>query len=377
MPTVVQFGAGNVGRGFMGQVFTEAGFEVVFVDVVPETVALLNDRREYPLRLVGPDRFETLAVRPVRAVDANNLEVVARELACCDLACTAVGVPVLPHVAPALAEGIHVRKRALNVILCENQLRCSDLLRGLLRSSLAEAEVARLGLVESVVSRMVPVAGLEERAEDPLLVVAEDYSRLPVDRGAFLGEIPPVPALEPVDDFAACFERKLYVHNLGHAAAAYLGAVRGCRYVHVALGIPEVRAVVVAAMEEAAEALARKHGFDRAEMCAHRENLLRRFENAALGDTVLRVGRDPARKLRAEDRLTGAALTCLDWGVEPAAIVRAIVAAFRFDSPDDPSAQAVRRAVENEGAGEAILRFTGQSPQGELGRMILEAWEGA
>ncbi|MGV3724844.1 MAG: mannitol-1-phosphate 5-dehydrogenase, partial [Actinomycetota bacterium] len=63
MDTIVQFGAGNIGRGFMGQLFTEAGFEVVFVDVVPEVVSALNQRREYPLRLAGPDRFETLTIK--------------------------------------------------------------------------------------------------------------------------------------------------------------------------------------------------------------------------------------------------------------------------------------------------------------------------
>src|SRR5690349_4578030 len=104
--TVVQFGAGNIGRGFMGHLFTEAGYEVVFVDVVPEVVWALNGRRAYPLRLAGPDRFETLTIRPVRAVDGRDLEAVAREIAACDFVCTAVGVPALPHLAPGLAAGI-------------------------------------------------------------------------------------------------------------------------------------------------------------------------------------------------------------------------------------------------------------------------------
>src|SRR5579872_6370209 len=204
--TVVQFGAGNIGRGFMGHVFTDAGYEVVFVDVVPDLVSGINQRRAYPLRLAGPDRFETLTIAPVRAVNGRDVPAVAREIAACELACTAVGVAALPHVAPALAAGIRERGRSLDVVLCENQLRCSDLLRGYLEYHVGAPELRRVGLVESVVARMVPVVPEEDLRRDPLLVIAEDYPYLPVDRTAFVGPVPPVPALQPVASFGAYVE---------------------------------------------------------------------------------------------------------------------------------------------------------------------------
>lgn len=374
LDTVVQFGAGNIGRGFMGHVYTEAGFEVVFVDVAAEVVAGLDERREYPLRLAGPDRFETLTIRPVRAVDGRDVEAVASELSRCAFACTAVGVQALPHLAPALAAGVRARPGTLDVILCENQLHCSDLLRGYLSRLLEPEELARLGLVESVVSRMVPVLSAEDRAHDPLLAVAEDYAVLPVDRTAFLGPIPPVSALRPVENFSAYVERKLFVHNLGHAVAAYLGYLRGYTYIWEAMRDEEVRERVIGAMQEAGEALARKHGFTREELRHHREDLVRRFENAALGDTVLRVGKDPVRKLRPDDRLVGAALTCLDWDVEPRSIVQGIAAALRFDPPDDPAAGAIQEVLRRDGLGQALLQFTGQRPDSEVGRRVIEQW---
>jgi mannitol-1-phosphate 5-dehydrogenase len=369
--TVVQFGAGNIGRGFMGHIYTEAGYEVVFVDVAQELVRLLNERGAYPLRLAGPDRFETLTIRPVRAVDGRDVPAVAGELARCEFACTAVGVPALPHLVPGLAAGIRERGRPLNVVLCENQLHGSELLRGLLQPHLSEEELQRVGLVESVVSRMVPVVAEEERERDPLIAVAEDYPRLPVDRAGFLGEPPPVPALDPVENFPAYFERKLYVHNAGHAVAAYLGYGHGCRTIHEAMAVPEVRETATGAMAEASEALARKHGFDREAMRRHREDLVRRFENPGLNDTVLRVGRDPVRKLRPDDRLVGAALTCLDWDVEPENLVKGIAAALRFDPPDDPAAQTVQAAVREQGLGQALLQLTGQRLDSEVGRRVL------
>lgn len=374
--TVVQFGAGGIGRGFMGQIYTEAGYEVVFVDVSVEMIRALNERRSYPLRLAGPDRFETLTISPVRALDGRDEEAVAAEVANCAFACTAVGVAALPYVAPALAAGIARRGRPLEVLLCENQLHCSDLLRGYLAQRLTPVQLRQVGLVESVVSRMVPLVSPEERAADPLLAVAEDYATLPVDRTGFLGEPPEVAALRPVSRFPAYVERKLYVHNMGHALTAYLGYLRGSRYIHEALALPEIRAAATGAMAEAGEALHRKHGFDRDELRDHREDLLRRFENAALADTVLRVGRDPARKLRPSDRLVGAALVCLDYGIEPVEIATGIAAALRFAPSEDPSAGDVQSSLTKDGLGETLLRFTGQRPDSELGRLVIGAWEG-
>jgi len=375
LPTVVQFGAGNIGRGFTGQLFTEAGYEVVFVDVAAAVVAALNERRSYPLRLAGPDRFETLTIRPVRAIDGRDVPAVARELARCAFACTAVGVPALPHVAPALAAGIRERAAPLNVILCENQLHCSDLLRGYLQRSVPEVLLRDVGLVESVVSRMAPVVPQAEREEDPLLAVAEDYATLPVDRKGFVSAPPPLATLLPVDDFAAYVERKLFVHNMGHAVAAYLGYQEGCEYVHQAMATAAVAAAVERAMAEAGQALQRGRGFGAEETRRHRDDLLRRFANPALNDTVARVGRDPVRKLRPEDRLVGAGLLCLDWDVEPTQIARGVAAALRFDPEDDPGAQAVQASIREKGLGQAFLELTGQRLDGELGRRVLAAWD--
>ena len=373
-PTVVQFGAGNIGRGFMGPIYTDAGYEVVFVDVAPAVVEGLNERRSYPLRLAGPDRFGDVTIEPVRAVDGRDRDAVAAELARCEFACTAVGVPALPHVTPALAAGLRARERPLNVILCENQLQCSDLLRGYLEPLADPEQLARLGLVESVVSRMVPIVPDELRAQDPLIVIAEDYPVLPVDATGFLGDAPAVPALKLVERFPAYVERKLFVHNGGHAASAYHGFLGGYEFIFQALANPEVRASVSGAMDEACEALARKHGFDRGELRAHRDDLIRRFENPALRDTVFRVGRDPLRKLRVDDRLVGAGLTCLDWDVEPEQISRAIAAALRFRPEGDPAAHQLAETVDTEGVAAALERYTGLRPDSELGRRVLSSY---
>ncbi len=111
MPTLVQFGAGNIGRGFMAERFSVAGWSVVFVDVAAEVVAALNARGSYRVIEVEGVTERVVTVVPVQAIDGRDVAAVAAVLATADLAATAVGLHVLRHLGPALAAGLARRVR--------------------------------------------------------------------------------------------------------------------------------------------------------------------------------------------------------------------------------------------------------------------------
>ncbi|MBM3459952.1 MAG: mannitol-1-phosphate 5-dehydrogenase, partial [Armatimonadetes bacterium] len=302
--TVVQFGAGGIGRGFAAPLFCEAGRETLFVDVDADLVAALNERRAYPLALLGPHRREERTVGPVRALHAGDAPAVVRELARCEFAATAVGVGILPRLAATLAAGVRTRRAAgagpLDVILCENQLHCAEGLWEALRPELTAAEAGSLGLVESAVGRTVPLVSPEQRARDPLWIAADDYPHLIAARAGFRGLVPAVPGLRVVEDLQPYADRKLLGHNMAHAVAAYLGAAAGYETVQAALADHEIAECVGRALDAVAPALARRHGFAPEEMRAWRADLDLRLRNPQLPDAIARVGRDPLRKLGPE-----------------------------------------------------------------------------
>jgi mannitol-1-phosphate 5-dehydrogenase len=378
----VQFGAGNIGRGFLGQLFSESGFETVFVDVAEDLVGLLNARGEYPLRIIG-ERSKMVTVRNVRAVRAADREAVARELAGADIAATAVGVNVMDSIAASLAAGFALRFREpecrpLDVIVCENLLGAGPFMRAKVKEHLDPALHAVLdakaGFVEASIGRMVPVMTDRVRAEDPLLIEVEAYCDLPVDAEAFRGPVPDIVHLQPLPRFSAYVERKLFVHNCGHAAAAYLGYRRGCEYIWQAMADPEVAAVVRGAMRETCEALARKHGLDRKGLTEHADDLARRFANRALGDQVSRVARDPVRKLGPNDRLVGALRLCVAQGVAPRCVLQAIAAALAYDAPDDPAAARVQGLLRHEGIESVLTEICGLPGDSTEAALIREAY---
>ena len=382
MKKAIMYGAGNIGRGFIGKVFSDSGYEVCFLDIMQDVIDEMNRRGEYTVRIVSNEGETDTTVRPVRAVNSTTEQAV-QEIADCDIMATAVGVNILPRVAPAIARGVIARMeqsgRPLNIILCENQLEVDVLMRGWLYACFNDEQKKwadeNLGLVEPSIGRMVPPLTPEMRAKDKLLICVEPYCELPVDRDAFKGEIPDLVGLVPYSPFEFYIKRKLFLHNGGHALCAYLGNLKGYEYIWQAIADPEIREAARASMLASAHALIARFGEGvRENVESNVDDLLRRFQNRALKDTVARVGADPVRKLRRNDRVVGAALFCLEQGVDPSPIITGIVAALKFDRADDPTAPEIQKALREQGVEYVMQRYMSLQPDEPLYGMILKAW---
>lgn len=383
MKKAIMYGAGNIGRGFIGKVFSDSCYEVCFLDIMQDVIDEMNRRGEYTVRIVSNEGETDTTVRPVRAVNSTTEQAV-QEIADCDIMATAVGVNILPRVAPAIARGVIARMeqsgRPLNIILCENQLEVDVLMRGWLYACFNDEQKKwadeNLGLVEPSIGRMVPPLTPEMRAKDKLLICVEPYCELPVDRDAFKGEIPDLVGLVPYSPFEFYIKRKLFLHNGGHALCAYLGNLKGYEYIWQAIADPEIREAARASMLASAHALIARFGEGvRENVESNVDDLLRRFQNRALKDTVARVGADPVRKLRRNDRVVGAALFCLEQGVDPSPIITGIVAALKFDRADDPTAPEIQKALREQGVEYVMQRYMSLQPDEPLYGMILKAWQ--
>jgi len=353
MPSLVQFGAGNIGRGFLAERFCRAGWAIIFVDVVPSILAALRSRDSYQVIAVDGLSEEPFTVGPVGVVDGNDRAAVASAVAQADLVATAVGLGALRHLAPGLAAGLAQRSRPLDILVCENGLTAAQDLRTAILAACPAADRAaisqRLGVVRTSIGRMIPAA----RAGCGLDIRVEPYATLPVEAAVFRGTIPQVPGLVASADINLTIARKLYLHNLTHACLAYAGAQRGLATIPACVADAQVRAGAWAAGLEASAALARQFGGADDQQVQrlgdeHQHllsDLFRRYANSALDDPVARVGRDPLRKLANDDRLLGAAAICVQTGVPWPAIARHILAACAWTcAADEPQAAAWHHA---------------------------------
>jgi len=372
MKTLVHFGAGNIGRSLVAPLFRAAGYEVVCVDAAAGIVAALNARGAYSVIIkdtLPPGAPSIITVTGVRGIDARDTAAVAAAVARADLCSTAVGPAALPALIPTLAAGLARRSAPLNIILCENLRNAAAFMRDALRPHLDPPALARVGLVETSIGKMVPIMPAEVRARDPLEVWAEAYNLINADRDAFIGAPPSVPGMGLKHNFAAYVDRKLFIHNLGHAAAAYFGYLAGAQFIWQAVENSAVHARVAAAMLESARALHKQypHELSLPDLEEHINDLLRRFANRALGDTVYRVGRDLPRKLAPDDRCMGALRLVCTHGGDPAPICAVIAAALRFTARDEhgrlfPADEEFHRQLQSSGVSATLQRVSGLDP---------------
>ena len=379
----VQFGSGGIGRGFLGQLLNESGYEVIFVDIDRNLVDSLNHRGSYSLQLVG-DRNETLTINNIRAVLAEQTDAVAQEIAQADFICTASGVRALPAISKLLALGLQKRQQSgagpVNIVICENLNQAAQHVRNLVQKHAdcpsAEYLDENVGFVQSVVARMVPVRTPDMMAKDPLLIVAESYPFLPIDAAAIRGTLSDIRGMIPADNFQAYVDRKLYVHNAMHAICGYLGYAKGHEFVWQAVADPQIRQVVSSAMADVCKALSRTHNLDPVGLAENVYDLLRRFSCQDLGDTVARVAGDPIRKLSGPGgRLIGSALLCLSQDIVPEGIVHGIALALRYDHPADESAVKLQAMISDQGLDSVLQQVCNLTPEKPLYRLILAEYK--
>ena len=364
----VHFGAGNIGRGFVGLLLHNAGYEVVFADVADALIAQLAAADSYAVHEVG----ENPAVQTVdnfRALNSNTQEAeLITEIATADIVTTAVGPHILKFVAPVIARGIAARGAGmapLQVMACENAINATDILAREVASRPEAAGGALDGqavFANTAVDRIVP----NQEAGQGLDVTVESFYEWVIDRTAFAGSEPEIPGATFVDELAPYIERKLFTVNTGHASAAYFGFEAGLEKISDAMADQDVAEDVRAVLEETKQLLVTKHGFSNEAQEAYVQKILVRFTNPHLPDTVNRVGRAPLRKLSRHERFIGPAAELAERGVVPEALLGAISAALRFTDPADSEATELAGILASGSAADATARITGLDPDHPL-----------
>ena len=377
MKKAIQFGAGNIGRGFIGAVLSEAGYHVVFADVNELVVNKINEDGKYTVAIMDTECTEQV-ITNISAVDSRSPEL-AKEIAQAQVVTTAVGLGILPRIAGALAAGIAERQAQgvteyLNVIACENGLRASSQLKDHVYSHFTDEQKAYadeyIAFPDCSVDRIVPPI----KSENPIDVVVEKFYEWNVERASIKGDLQ-MEGMNLADNLIAYIERKLFTLNTGHAITAYLGKLKGLGTIADSIADEEIYTIVKAAMQESGEGLVAKYGFDHDAHFAYIDKIIGRFRNPHLQDDVTRVGREPLRKLSANDRLIKPTMTAIEHGFATPNLVLGIGAALHYNNPEDPQSVQLQQAIAEVGVAKAFEQFSGVSADSELAAQVLAAYD--
>ena len=361
MKKAIQFGAGNIGRGFIGALLSKAGYHVVFADVNTEIIDKINKDKEYTIHVMDTVCSEE-KVNDISGVISINNEIY-KEIVEAEIITTAVGPVVLPRIAPTIAKGIALRKENgvknyLNIIACENAIKASSQLEEEVKKYLTKDEVDYLeefvGFPNCSVDRIVPPV----KSENILDVVVENYYEWNVEEKAFKGEIPKIEGMNLVDNLMAYIERKLFTLNTGHAITAYFGYLKGYETIEESIKDEVIYDFVKKAMIESGKGLIAKYNFDEEAHYKYINKIIDRFKNPYLKDDVARVGREPLRKLNENDRLIKPLITARGFNINTDNLLLGVGAALHYDNKEDAQSVQLQSLINEKGIKESLAEIS-------------------
>lgn len=360
----VHFGAGNIGRGFIGYLLYHSGYNTCFVDVNKEIVDRLNNKKEYKVQLANASHDELL-VKNVSAINSvSDPNLVEEAIANANIVTAAVGPNILPFIAGLIANGLKkrltYRNKALTIIACENMIGGSAFLKEKIYELLNDEEKMQFdeyySFPNAAVDRIVP----NQSNEDILAVTVEPFYEWVVDESAIKGENPPINGVTYVQDLEPFIERKLFTVNTGHAVVAYFGYLEGIRNVAEALEHEGIKDLTESVLKETGRYLTANYSFNERAHSEYVQKIINRFANPFISDDTIRVGRSPIRKLQANDRLLRPATKYLEmFGETPIYLTKAIASALSYDFLEDPEAKEIQETIQQKGIVYAIEKFTG------------------
>ena len=352
MKKAIQFGAGNIGRGFIGALLSKAGYHVVFADVNTEIINKINSDKKYKIHVMDTICSEE-EISNISCVISTSDEIY-KEIVEAEIITTAVGPVVLPRIAPTIAKGIALRKEKgiktyLNIIACENAIKASSQLEEEVKKYLNEEEIEYLkefvGFPNCSVDRIVPPV----KSENILDVVVENYYEWNVEKSAFKGEIPKIEGMNLVDNLMAYIERKLFTLNTGHAITAYFGYLKGYETIEESIKDEVIYGFVKNAMIESGKGLIAKYNFDEEAHYKYIDKIIDRFKNPYLKDDVARVGREPLRKLNENDRLIKPLITARGFNINTDNLLLGVGAALHYDNKEDSQSVQLQSLINEKG----------------------------
>ncbi|MGO2853519.1 MAG: mannitol-1-phosphate 5-dehydrogenase [Tetragenococcus koreensis] len=360
------FGAGNIGRGFIGEILHQNGFSIDFVDINETIIDALKERNSYEIELAAAEKKHIKVEQVTGINNQKDPEAVIASVATSDIVTTAIGPNILPFIAELIAKGIQKRRlegndTPLDVIACENMIGGSQFLLNKVREFLNEEDLSYvddfIGFPNAAVDRIVPM----QQHDDPLFVSVEPFCEWLVDDTQSKAKQIRLDNVGYVSDLTPYIERKLFSVNTGHATTAYTGNYYRYTTIGEAIADDKVLNQLKAVLQETGDLLIAKWDFARSQHEQYIQKIIERFKNPYISDDVSRVARTPIRKLGYDERFIRPIREAKERGLAYQSLVNVVAMILQYDDPNDEESVRLQKMLKENSVADVIYEVTGLS----------------
>jgi len=375
----IHFGAGNIGRGFIGQLLNRSGYEICFVDIDEKIIDEINAKKQYKIILADASQQEIIINNVMGINSIKSPEALADAIAKTDLITISVGANILPIIAKTLAKTLKARlshnKAKLNIFVCENMIGGGKALKEHILSNVSsevKPDIEKyIAFPSTAVDRIVPF----QANADGLTVYVEPFYEWVIDETQVIGNLSKIKGATYVKDIDPYIKRKLFTVNTGHGAIAYIAYYHKISTIKDAMQNPEVLSLVKNVLLETGELLVSSYGFDESQHDGYIKKIINRFKNKHISDDCTRVARQPIRKMGKNERFIKPAIELLSIGKKPTYLAKTIAMMLFYDNQEDSEAQALQESIKGIGVEETIKKYSEIASSSELLKMIIDEYK--
>lgn len=373
MCKIVIIGAGRLGKGFVGETFNNANWDITFIDQNQQVINALNANREYRVTVHREEEVQERIVKDYNAYTWKD-NAVGREIIETDIIAFVIYPEDFKEAIKEVKKHLKIRvkenaKKPLTMICLTNKNGLIPSFYALFEQGLTFEEQQwfhhSVVLRDSIIRRSTDAkdaASLEIRTTAVLSLLIQEPINV---------DIRNVEWMELTDNLEILKDVKVFIVNGPHVSTAFMGYYKGYETINEAAEDFEVMRLVNMVTKEIRTGIVSNYDLTEEQL-----DTLSHFPKAKgeMIDYIYRVAFDPQRKLSNNDRLVGSALLCKKAGTSYKNICKAIAYGYKYSHPKDPKAIEIQEYIANFGIQEAIIKYSGLTKQEDITKQIIHEY---
>lgn len=365
MKLATHFGAGNIGRAFIGEILQKNNYHINFVDTNEHVINELNRRDEYVIHYLN-EKKTTSTIRNFSGINSKDHNAVIESMLKSDLITISIGASNLKYIFNSFIEFIKLKKstndrKLVNVVCAENGIKISSELKKMILSAKPEIDLTNVAFVDAAVDKIVP-----EQHNESIDVSGEEFYEFALDKNLWIGE--KLNFVDYYDDISPVLERKLFMLNGTHSLISWAGFGK-YKLVNEFQDFPEIKAEVLEYIDAIAHVVSKKFNWDIAEIKKYAKKTIKRFENRTIFDSIDRTGRNVQRKVRLNERIVSPLIFAFENNLDYKPMIKALLRAYAEKDFQDEEYVEIKNFISVNGLEKAINKFS--SIDGELLKVIM------
>ncbi|PAK21462.1 mannitol-1-phosphate 5-dehydrogenase [Mycoplasmopsis agassizii] len=347
----LHFGAGNIGKALIGELYFKNNFDFTLVDSNQEVISKLNSQKKYLIKYL--DTNQIFEITNFDSLWSNEKSELIKKLRAAHFISTSIGSNNLKYLLEIFEQAFKNFEldHEIAIIFFENGYRISSKFKSLIETKFINN---KLVFIDTVVDRIVPV----QNSNDNYLL-CESFYEITIDKTQYKSSLTKINFVDYSDDLDSYINRKIILVNGSHTLVGLLGNKQSLKYIDETLKVEDNLVLLDEFHNQAIESLLKSFPkFKKDELKNYANIFLKRINVAELYDTNNRVIRNPITKISPGERYHLALEPALKYNLNYDKLLIPFKLLIDLNNEDDLQSKDLNQEIKLNGAEATLLKYT-------------------